>query len=63
MWHSLASFTRLAKSCAKLIYHFRVHLNPLEAPEHPAYFAYVIKQLDEDGDGVISPDEMNNALV
>ena len=31
--------------------------------EHPAYFAYVIRHLDEDGDGMISSDEMNNALV
>merc|ERR1711884_726678 len=35
----------------------------MDVSEHPAYFAYVIRHLDEDGDGMISSDEMNNALV
>ena len=34
----------------------------MDVSEHPAYFAYVIRHLDEDGDGMISSDEMNNAL-
>merc|ERR1711953_1261080 len=35
----------------------------MDVSEHPSYFAYVIRHLDEDGDGMISSDEMNNALV
>merc|ERR1711953_1654987 len=38
-------------------------ISPMDVSEHPAYFAYVIRHLDEDGDGMISSDEMNNALV
>ena len=34
----------------------------MDVSEHPAYFAYVIRHLDEDGDGMIGSDEMNNAL-
>merc|ERR1712004_897341 len=38
-------------------------ISPMDVSEHPSYFAYVIRHLDEDGDGMISSDEMNNALV
>ena len=57
------TFSVIFKHRAFCFYFYSAPISPMDVSEHPAYFAYVIRHLDEDGDGMISSDEMNNALV